>query len=217
MESAWPLFDLSVVTPSLELRYATDELLLELTGVAGDVVQPGTLPFDGDATFYDQSIEGRRRWLRGQWSARAKCTPEWWVLVFAVIVDGHAVGTQEMTASNFGVLRTVDTFSWLTRSAQGRGIGKEMRAAALHLAFEGFGAARALSDAFEDNIPSGQVSRSLGYVEDGTTWAVRKGEAAPMQRFRMDRANWMPRRRADIEIAGLDACLRFLGLSGSKS
>lgn len=215
MKHAWPLFELAVRTPRLELRYATDDLLLELTQVAGDVVQPGTLPFDGDATFYDQTIEGRRRWLRGQWSARARCSPEWWVLVFAVIVDGRPVGTQEMTASNFPILRTVDSFSWLTRSVQGQGIGKEMRAAVLQLAFEGLGAARATSEAFEDNVPSNQVSRSLGYVEDGTTWATRRGQAAPMNRFRLNRDDWLQRKRADIEIVGLDECLPFLGLAPS--
>ncbi|MFN0145507.1 MAG: hypothetical protein ACKVT1_03275 [Dehalococcoidia bacterium] len=110
----WPLFDLAIKTPRLELRYATDELLLGLVDVADDVISPGTMPFDGDASFYDLSSAGRRRWLAGQWGARARTSPAWWVLVFAVVVEGRPVGTQEITGANFSALRTVDTFSWLT-------------------------------------------------------------------------------------------------------
>lgn len=215
MNSRWPLFDLSVTTPELELRYANDDLLLELCDRAGDVIVPGTMPFDGDATFYDQTEAGRLRWLRGQWGARAKCSPKWWVLVFAVIVDGKAIGTQEITGVGFPQLRTVDTFSWLTRTEQGKGLGKEMRAAVLHLAFEGLGAVRATSEAFEDNIPSGGVSRSLGYDENGITWALRQGEPAAMTRFTLTRERWEARRRSDITISGLEACLPLLGLEAS--
>ncbi len=209
----WPFFDLAVRTPRLELRYATDPLLLELTGVADDVIAPGSLPFDGDATFYDLSPAGRRRWLAGQWSARSRTSPDWWVLVFAVVVDGKAVGTQEMTGVRFPALRTVETFSWLTRSYQGRGIGKEMRAAVLHLAFAGLGAERAQSEAFEDNLASCGVSRALGYEPNGTTWALRAGQSAPMSRFMLTREKWAARRRDDITISGLGACLPLLGLA----
>ena len=208
----WPFFNLVVATPRLELRYATDELLLELTGVAGDVIPPGAMPFDGNSTFYDRSPAGRRRWLAGQWGARARTSPEWWVLVFAVLVDGRAVGTQEISAVNFPALRTVGTFSWLTRSHQGRGFGREMREAVLHVAFEGLGAHRAQSEAFEDNAPSCAVSRSVGYERDGTTWALRGTESAAMARFLLTRESWASRRRSDIEIRGLEPCMPLLGL-----
>ncbi len=212
-EPAWPYFDLAIRTPRLELRYATDALLLELCEVAHDVVTPGTLPFDGDASFYDRTPAGRRRWLAGQWSARARTSPGWWVLVFAVMVDGRAVGTQELTGAEFPGLRGVETFSWLTRPYQSRGFGREMREAVLHLAFAGLGAQRAMSEAFEDNAPSCGVSRSLGYQREGTTWALRGGEPAAMARYVLPRATWLARRRDDIEITGLDACLAPLGLA----
>lgn len=208
----WPLFDLAIATPRLELRYASDDLLLELAGVATDVIAPGAMPFEAGTTFYDLSPAGRRRWLAGQWSARARTSPEWWVLVFAVVVDGRAVGTQEMTGSEFPQRRTVGTFSWLTRSHQGRGLGKEMRAAALHLAFEGLGALRAESEAFEDNAASRAVSRALGYEENGVTWSARPGGPAPMTRFLLTRERWAVRSRTDIAIRGLEACLPLLGL-----
>lgn len=174
---SWPLFGLTIQTPRLELRYADDALLEELTHVAHDVIVPGTKPFDGDATFYDRTPAGRIRWFEGQWAARARTSPAWWALVFAVLVEGRAVGTQEMTGVEFPLIRTVSTFSWLTRSQQGHGIGREMRAAALHLAFEGLGALRAESDAFEDNAPSIAVSRALGYEANGAFWG--RGRARP--------------------------------------
>jgi RimJ/RimL family protein N-acetyltransferase len=212
--TAWPLFDLVVTTPKLELRYATDALLLELTGMAYDVIPPGSLPFEEGATFYDMSTTGRQRWLAGQWSARSRTSPEWWVLVFAVVVEGRAVGTQEVTAVNFSALRTVNTFSWLNRAYQGSGLGKEMRAAVLHLAFEGLGAHRATSEAFEDNLASCGVSRALGYADDGITWALRgDGQAGPMRRFMLTRDDWYRGRRSDISISGLVPCLPLLGLS----
>jgi RimJ/RimL family protein N-acetyltransferase len=213
----WPLFDLVVKTPRLQLRYATDDLLLELCDVAGDVLGEGPRPFDGNATFYDRTVTGRRRWLAGQWSARARCSPSWWVLVFAVVVDGHAVGTQEITGVDFPLVRTIDSFSWLTRAAQGEGIGKEMRAAALHLAFDGLGAERANSDAFEDNARSLGVSRALAYEPNGTLLAAREGEVAPMSRLLLTREAWLARRRTDLVIEGLEPAKAFLGLGGGMS
>ena len=211
-DDPWPFFALKIITPTLELRYATDDLLMELTAVADDVIQPGTLPLDGDASFYDRSVAGRRRWLAVQWAARGRTSPGWWVLVFAVIVDGHPVGTQEISATDFPTLRTAGTFSWLTRSQQGHGVGKEMRAAILHFAFAGLGAARMTSEAFIDNAASNGVSQALGYKRDGMLWALRKGEPAPMNRYVMSREQWMMSRRDDIAITGLDACTPLLGI-----
>jgi RimJ/RimL family protein N-acetyltransferase len=208
----WPLFDLVVRTPKLELRYVTDDLLERLAPLTADVMAPGTQPFDGDASFYDRTPAGRRRWLTNQWAARAKTSPSWWVLVFAVIVDGEPAGTQEITGREFAQLRTVSTFSWLARRFQGRGFGQEMRGAILHLAFEGLRAERAESDAFEDNGASIKVSRALGYEPNGTTWGLRPAGAAPMARFVMTRERWLQRRRRDFEIEGLAPCLPLLGL-----
>ena len=61
----------------------------------------------------------------------------------------------------------MDTGSWLGRRFQGRGLGKEMRAAVLGFAFDGLGAEVAETSAFLDNLPSNGVSRALGYEENG--------------------------------------------------
>ena len=73
------------------------------------------------------------------------------------------VGIQELTADDFAGSRSVSSGSWLTASAQGRGLGVEMRAAVLHLAFAGLGALEAQTSAWIDNPASQRVSLRLGY------------------------------------------------------
>ncbi|MFF5085112.1 GNAT family N-acetyltransferase [Actinoplanes sp. NPDC000266] len=100
----------------------------------------------------------------------------------------------------------------LAAAARGRGLGKESRAAILHLAFEGFGAREAGSDAFTDDHASNRVSESLGYTRNGSDWATRRGEPAELQRWRLTRAAWTPRRRPDITLTGVEECKPALGL-----
>jgi RimJ/RimL family protein N-acetyltransferase len=122
-------------------------------------------------------------------------------------VEGQVVGVQDINAEHFGTVRSVHTGSWLGRAHHGRGLGKEMRAAILHLAFEGLGALEAHSGAFFDNAPSLATSQSLGYKSNGETLAPRRDGADRLRNVRLDRATWLRRRRDDIEIVGLDGCL----------
>src|SRR5205085_12677588 len=96
----------------------------------------------------------------------------WWRLYFVVEVDGALVGMQDLIAEDFPTFGAVTTFSWLAPEARRRGIGREMRAAILHLAFAGLAAREATSEAFVDNTASNAVSRALGYEENGTAWAT---------------------------------------------
>jgi RimJ/RimL family protein N-acetyltransferase len=209
----WPLFDLVVTTPRLELRYATDDILSTLaTFRSGQVLGPGEEPFDGESSFYLDPPASHWKALLGEWGARAKTSPDWWHLSFGVVLDGEVVGQQNITAADFVRVRTVNSFSFLSREHQGRGLGKEMRAAVLHLAFAGLDAERAESDAFEDNLASQGVSRSLGYEPNGTMLATRPAGTATMLRFLLTRAAWERSRRDDIAITGLAECLPVLGL-----
>ena len=210
----WPLFGLRVETPRLVLRYADDGDLETLAGFRSDLVLlPGEEPFDGDSSFYsDDPDAAARKAMTGEWGARAKTSPEWWHLSFAVVVEDEVVGQQNITGADFKTLRTVNSFSFLARASQGRGLGKEMRSAVLHLAFAGLGALRAESDAFHDNLASIGVSRSLGYTDNGTMLAPRPSGAAEMLRFLMTRERWETSRRDDIRIDGLEGALPVLGL-----
>jgi hypothetical protein len=94
---------------------------------------------------------------------------------------------QDIIGTNFNTYGTVITFSWLSADFRRQGLGREMREAALHLSFEGFGAIEAASEAFLDNAGSNRVSETLGYERNGTTWATRRGHPGLLQRWRITR------------------------------
>jgi len=122
-----------------------------------------------------------------------------------------------VSAHDFAVLREVATGSWLGLEHQGEGIGTEMRAAVLHLAFAGLGAVSAISGAFSDNGASLGVSRKLGYAADGITREVRRGQAATTQRLRIDARAWRRNQTVPVTIDGLEPCLPMFGLSGDDA
>lgn len=206
----WPLFDLRIRTPRLELRCPDDDDLVALATLAAQGVHPPDfMPFTTPWTTAPAG-ELERNMLQYHWRLRAELTPEQWDLAFVTVVDGEVVGSQGIGAKNFGVRRAFGTGSWLGRAHHGRGIGKEMRAAVLHFAFDGLGAVLAESSAFEDNAPSIAVSRALGYEDNGYGLSVRQGRADREIRFVMSRARWEERRRDDIVIEGLAPCLPLL-------
>lgn len=207
----WPLFDLVVRTPRLEVRYPDDDLLVELAAVAGQGVHDaGTMPFLHPWT-RSASPELERSALKHWWGARASWSAEDWNFVGAVVSDGRAIGVQDLLGKHFAVTRAVSTGSWLGRAFQGLGLGKEMRAAMLHLAFAGLGADVAYSGAFEDNPASLAVSRALGYEANGDRLHDREGKAAREIGLKLTRSAWTRRRRHDIDLVGLDACRDWFG------
>jgi RimJ/RimL family protein N-acetyltransferase len=209
----WPLFGLVVRTPRLVLRYATDEDLAQLALFRrGRVIAEGEEPFDGESTFYMESPMAQWRAVAGEWGARARTSSEWWHMSFTALVAGEVVGQQNITGVDFRRLGTVNSFSFLAKTHQGQGLGREMRSAVLHLAFAGLGAQRAESDAFADNHASLAVSRALGYEPNGTMVGWRPSGASLMIRHLLTRERWEPMRRSDIEIDGLEPCLALLGL-----
>src|SRR6185312_6461241 len=125
--------------------------------------------------------------------------------------DGDIVGVQDVQGERFALLKSVATGSWLGRRYQGKGIGTEMRAAILHLAFAGLGAEYASSGAFADNDASIAVSRRLGYDEVTRRRVVRRDAATWMIDFRLERTRWEEQRRDDIVIVNLEPCLEMLG------
>lgn len=101
--------------------------------------------------------------------------------------------------------------SWLKRGAQGRGLGKEMRAAALSYAFDYLNAEVAVSEAATWNKQSLGVSTSLGYEPNGVyrdTWGTN---AQDVQRVRLTpeafiRPDWK------LKVEAHEATAKFLGL-----
>jgi RimJ/RimL family protein N-acetyltransferase len=212
LTEVWPLFGLRVRTPRLELRIIDDADSLDLARIAGDIHGPDERPFAVPWNLADTDAERQRRVLQFNWAQRAEHTPERWHLTFATVVDGDVVGMQGMSAEQFGHRGSVASGSWITRPHQGKGIGTEMRAAMLHLAFDGLGAQRAESGAYEDNPRSLSVSRRNGYRANGDHlhW---DGERLKREvRLVVERTDWEPLRRDDIEVVGLEPCLSLLGV-----
>ncbi|MGN5632416.1 GNAT family N-acetyltransferase [Streptomyces sp. AC154] len=207
----WPLYGLRVRTPRLELRLPDLELLDELASVAADGVHdPDTMPFTVPWT--DGSPAERGRAVFQHVLASVANWSEWdWSLSLAVLYEGRVVGRQDLMAKDFAVTGEVSTGSWLGLGYQGRGIGTEMRGAALHLAFAGLGARTAVSSAMTDNPRSLGVSRRLGYLPDGLETAALRGTPVTLQRLRLERERWEERRAVDVTVEGLDGCRARFG------
>lgn len=203
----YPPLDVRVITPKLELHGATDDLLAQLLPVVRrGMIGPPPYPFDDPMSLYEESPLRERKWLQAIWRGRSTVRPDAWRLYFVVVLGNRAVGMQDLIGVNFDTFRTVTSFSWLAPDFRQRGLGREMRSAILHLAFEGLGAAEATSEAFVDNTASNRVSAALGYQPNGSDWATRRGEPAVLNRWILRRDDWAMTRRADIDLIGVDEC-----------
>jgi RimJ/RimL family protein N-acetyltransferase len=207
----WPLHGLVLRTPRLELRPDDDAGLRELVTLArAGVHPPGEMPFTQPWTDADPRYLGRGS-LQYHWQARATLGPERWAVNFLVRRDGRVVGTQGLMGEAFGVTREVSTGSWVGLAHQRRGIGTEMRAAVLGLAFEHLGALSARSEAFDDNPASLAVSRRLGYRPDGARVHPRRGARATLTRVLLDAEGWRAHHPGwSVQVSGLTDDLRGL-------
>lgn len=203
-----PLFDLRLHTARLRLRLPNlDDLtaLAELAaeGVHDPAAQPFLVPWT-DAP----PAERVRATMRYHWSKWSEWRPDRWSLPLVAEYEGAIVGTQELMAHDFGILREVSTGSWLGLRYHGLGLGTEMRAAVLALGFRGLGAEYATSGAHSDNSASLGVSRKFGYREDGIERHVVRGREVKTIRLRLDRAGWREcQDRFPVEILNLEPCL----------
>ena len=212
LATLWPPAGVVVRTSRLELRWPTIEDLCALASVAADGVHDeAEMPFMTPWTRGTPQKRARSV-LQWNWSSWGSWDPKRWMWSAVTVVDGRVVGTQGMDAVDFGVTRRAETGSWIGREFQGRGIGKEMRAAMLHLAFAGLGAEMATTGAFSDNPASLAVTRSLGYKENGFSLMAVEDRPRRELRFVLDRATWETTvRRDDIELAGVEAALPLFG------
>ena len=210
--SPWPLAELEVITPVLRLCHVTDDLADELARLAAQGIHdPATMPF---AVPWTDAVspELERNTVAYFRQTRTEVSTEHWDVPLAVIVGEAAVGVCSVSADGFPARRTVSTGSWLGRRYQGRGLGREMRTAALQLIFAGFDADVARTAAWHDNAASLGVTRSLPYVQTGSSRQSRRGVFDTMLEFTMTRAQWDQLQRRDIELIGIDAVIDQLAL-----
>lgn len=212
LASGWPLFGLRLRTAQLELRVPTDDDLLELMDLArAGIHPPDEMPFGAPwSTLPSPAFE--HGFLAYHWGNRSGWSPTSWELGLAALLEGRLVGMQGIHARGFVTARSVHTGSWLGRAFQGLGLGKEMRLAALALAFDGLRARFAETEAFLDNDASNGVSRSLGYEDNGFGSLAPEGVPRETRRYRMTADGWRGRSRPPVTIQGLDACLEMFGV-----
>ena len=201
-----PLTRLRVRTPRLELRLATHAELRALAQVAiAGIHAPAEMPFGvawtddlNESSFVEHHAHGLDGW-----------TPENWVLNLIAFHRGRPIGSQALRGEDFATTRTVDTGSWLGRAYQGQGLGTEMRAAVLHLAFEGLGAERASSGAIAGNPQSLGVSRKLGYEVVGSHLVSPRGEPVEHTDLVLRRKDF--RSPVAVELVALEPLLPLFG------
>ncbi|HEV7932513.1 MAG TPA: GNAT family N-acetyltransferase [Actinomadura sp.] len=207
----WPLYALRITTPRLVLRLpelAELDALAELS--CAGVHDPARMPFNTPWTDAPPAQRARGV-MRFHWRQLADWSPDGWNLPLAVFRDGEVVGSQFIGAKDFPILREVETGSWLGLGHQGDGIGTEMRAAVLHLAFAGLGAETAVTAALTDNPASLGVTRKLGYQENGLARTRVRDDLGYERRFVLDRDGWQRHRRHAIKVEGLAECLPMFG------
>ena len=209
----FPLLGLRLRTPRLELRLPSPEELAALAEVAADGIHaPEVMPFLVPWT--DQSpADVARGVIQHHWLKLGTWSPQDWTLALAVFHAGTVVGLQDIRARDLAVIRQVGTGSWLGQRHQRQGIGTEMRAAVLHLAFAGLGAEEAVSSAFEGNTASQAVSRKLGYEPDGLDRHLVRDALVIDHRMRLTRAAWERHRTIPVTIDGLTPCLPMFGIN----
>lgn len=190
MAHVWPLYDLVLRTPRLELRPVREPDMFDLTELAGRGIHaPATMPFLTPFTDLP-TVERERSSLRFHWGNWANWSADDWTLSFVVRRDGECVGAQDLCGVRYPVRRTVSSGSWLGRANQGRGLGTEMRAAVLELAFGALEALRAESEAFADSVASRRVSDKLGYRSNGWSWERARDRRVRADRFALDVEDW---------------------------
>ncbi|MFA1546587.1 GNAT family N-acetyltransferase [Actinomadura chokoriensis] len=208
----FPLLGLRLTTPRLELRLPSPEELAALADVAAAGIHaPDTMPFLVPWTDRPPA-EVARGVVQHHWQTLGQWTPDDWELDLTVFHAGEVIGQQTLSARHLAVLREVRTGSWLGARHQGRGLGTEMRAAVLHLAFTGLGADEAVSSAFADSHASRAVSRKLGYQDDGVERRVIRNSLTVDHRMRLTRKEWERHSRVPVTIEGLAPCLSMFGV-----
>lgn len=211
----WPIFDLRITTPRLVMRLATDAELAELVKISdASMFDPERgMPFVAPWPLLP-SPDRERSMYQFQTGARANWKPQHWMLLMTAFLDGQPIGLQDVTAKDFGLLRTVSTGSWIGAAWQRQGLGTEMRAALLELVFGELGALEAHSSYREDNPGSSGVSAKLGYVENGRRIEKFGDEAATDRRVVLTRQAWTEHRTPGIIVEGIDECRSFFGGNG---
>jgi RimJ/RimL family protein N-acetyltransferase len=212
MEREAALRALRVRTPRLELRLPTREELVALADLArAGIHPPERMPFYVPWSDRAQLPEFSDEFVAHHVDGLAAWSDDAWTLNLAAFHDGRPIGIQSLRRAG----DAVDTGSWLGAAWQDRGLGTEMRAGALELAFRGLGYPAATSGAFVDNPQSQRVSEKLGYRVVGRATHAPRDEPVEELLYRLDRDDW--RCPVPVELAGVEAARPFMSRSGTAA
>ncbi|GIJ47983.1 hypothetical protein Val02_48690 [Virgisporangium aliadipatigenens] len=209
MPSPWPLADLRITVGKWELRLPDDR---ELGEFALTVADEYNISVPAMANPKDTPAERTRRFMQDHWRTRAEWQPESWALDLFAFEDGRPIGQQRLRGDQFALLREVVTGSVVRPDRRGAGVGTAMRAAVLHLAFEGLGAEFAQSGAVADNAASLTVTSKYSYEPNGIRRAALFGSVLEVNMFRLSAAQWRSSEsRPVVEVTGLDGLESLFG------
>jgi RimJ/RimL family protein N-acetyltransferase len=211
LSAIWPPLGLTLTTPRLVLRPIRDgDIANAVEAALSGISEPGRSPFSTPWNEFPAEKLGPNM-AQWYWRCRAGVTPEAWTFLLGIWHKGEFVGCQDLEAKDFATLKTVTTGSWLRKSAQGQGLGKEMRAAVVSYAFDHLKAEVAQSEAAAWNEKSLGVSRSLGYETNGV---ARRSWAGIRQDVQMVRVTPETFKRPDwtLKVEGHEATAQYLGL-----
>ncbi len=201
-----PLTRLRLSTPRLELRLPTVHELRQLYRVAADGIHdPGFMPFE---TAWTDGLN-EPDFLAYHAGRLATLTSRSWELGLVAFHEGRPIGVQALAAEAFASDRTVTTGSWLGGEFQDQGLGTEMRAAVLQLAFDGLGAVRARSGAIQGNAQSLGVSRKFGYEHTGVAMVSPRGTPVVHDNLELTRERFHS--PVAVEVRGLEGLPPLLG------
>jgi RimJ/RimL family protein N-acetyltransferase len=206
-----PLFGLTLRTPRLELRLGRPHEVTALGQLASRGIHPPEeMPF---AVAWSDRISApgfAEEFLSYHAAGGSSWASDAWRLDLLAWEGDDLVGTQALLAERFATERVVSTGSWLGSAAQGRGLGTEMRAAVLELAFRGLGASAATTGWLEGNRASARLSEKLGYREVGLSKMSPRGLPVVHHDLRLECDDWIP--PVPVEITGLGPALALFGV-----
>jgi RimJ/RimL family protein N-acetyltransferase len=208
----WPLTQLTLTTPDLVLRVPDETQLDDLAQVAADGVHPpGTLYFPQPWTSGTPE-QTARNVVQNHWWARGDWREDNWRLHLAAFHEGQVVGQQNLSARDVRITREVRTGFWLGQRFQGSGLGTQMRAAVLHLAFVLLGAERVTSTAFADNAASRRVSEKFGYAPNGVHRLAVGDRMVEAHEAVITAEQWRGQTQQPTLVEGFDECRHMFGV-----
>jgi RimJ/RimL family protein N-acetyltransferase len=207
MDDVWPVMGLCATAAEVVLRPVVEAEFVELATLLPD-------DYELDPTIDSAGALPRPlHLLRTYWRDQAVWRTDSWKLhLVAIAPSGRPIGMQTVEAEDFTTDRTVDSASWVTRAARRRGFGAAMRGAMLALAFDGLGARRAITSAWQDNTASLAVSRRLGYEVDHVEQRVRGDAQDALVHLQLSVESWRATRPPRVALTGVEPSLASFGL-----